>query len=285
MITLKSGNSVLKINELGAEMKSFTVNGTEYLWVGDEDHWKFSAPNVFPISGRFKDDKYTLDGKEYTMLIHGFARFKEYKVESVTESSAVFLITADEDTKAQWPYNFEYRVCYELIDGKVSVYTKVTNTDNKTMWFSVGSHDGYATPEGVTEYDVVFDKKVTLDHCVVDKGLINGEKINVLADGDTLQLKNDYFTVDALVFCDLDFDSCKLVNRKTGRGIKLDFPGAPVMLIWTKPDYPYVCIEPWFGEPGHVNSAPDITKKENIQSIEPGETFVFTRVITALEGE
>ena len=29
MVTLKNGNSVLKINEKGAEMKSFTVNGVE----------------------------------------------------------------------------------------------------------------------------------------------------------------------------------------------------------------------------------------------------------------
>ena len=30
MVTLKNGNSVLKINKKGAEMKSFTVNGVEY---------------------------------------------------------------------------------------------------------------------------------------------------------------------------------------------------------------------------------------------------------------
>lgn len=284
MITLKNGNSLLKVNELGAEMKSFTVNGTEYLWVGDNEHWRFSAPNVFPITGRFKDNKYTLNGKEYTMLIHGFARFLEYKVESVTESSAVFLVTANDETKAQWPYDFEFRVCYEVTEGTAKVTYKVTNTDKKQMWFSVGSHDGYAAPEGVTKYDIVFDKKVTLDHSDVENGLITGKKVNIITDSDTLELSNDYFAVDALVFCDIDFESCKLINRETGRGIKLDFPGAPVVLVWSKPDYPFVCIEPWFGEPGHIDSDGDITKKEHIQSLTTGETFTCTRVITAIEG-
>ena len=285
MITLKNGNSVLKVNELGAEMKSFTVNGTEYLWVGDDEHWGFSAPHVFPITGRFENDKYNLNGKEYTLLRHGFARFLEYKVESLTESSAVFLVTANEETKEQWPYDFEFRVCYEVSDGKVSVTYKVTNTDDKTMYFSVGSHDGYATPEGVAEYDILFDKKLTLDHSDVEDGVITGKKVNIIKDSDILRLENKYFEVDALVFCDVDFDSCKLVNRKTGRGIKLEFPGAPVVLVWSKPDYPFTCIEPWFGEPGHANSNNNIAEKENIQSIEPNETFSCVRVITALEGK
>ena len=53
MVTLKNGNSVLSINEKGAEMKSFLVNGVEYLWVGDPAFWASSTPNLFPMTGGF----------------------------------------------------------------------------------------------------------------------------------------------------------------------------------------------------------------------------------------
>ncbi len=285
MVTLKNGNSVLKINEKGAEMKSFTQNGVEYLWVGNPDIWASSAPNIFPMTGGFRDDKYVLDGKEYVMAKHGFARLMDFTVESVTDTTAVFLLTATEGTKVQWPYEFELRVCYELFDGKVSVDYKVTNINDKKMWFSIGSHDGFATPEGVEEYDIIFDKKLTLNANTLYGNLIGDDTYPVIADSDTMQLKNEYFAIDALVFKDVKFDTCKLVNRNTGRGIKLDFPNFPVVMVWTKPNAPYVCIEPWFGSPDHVNSNYDITNKYAIQSVEAGETFTCTRVITALEGK
>ncbi len=285
MVTLKNGNSVLKINEKGAEMKSFQVNGVDYIWLGDPDVWAASAPNIFPMTGGFKDDKYILDGKEYIMKKHGFARLMDFTVESVTETTAVFLLTETEETLKQWPYNFEFRVCYELFDGKVSVDYKVTNKNDNTMWFSVGGHDGFATPEGIEEYDIIFSGKETLDAYPLFGNLIGDEKTPIIKDTDTLTLKYDYFAIDALVFKDVKSESCRLVNRNTGRGIQLDYPDAPVLMIWTKPDAPYICIEPWFGAPDHLDSDYDITKKYAIQSVGVGETFVSNRVITALEGK
>ena len=85
MITLKDGNSVLKINEMGAEMKSFLYNGTEYLWVGDPAIWAASTPNLFPMTGGFRDDKYILDGKEYIMVT-GHAIMKQNPVEDAVKS-------------------------------------------------------------------------------------------------------------------------------------------------------------------------------------------------------
>jgi hypothetical protein len=171
------------------------------------------------------------------------------------------------------------------LDGKVSVDHKVTNINDKTMWFSVGGHDGFATPEGIEEYDIILDKKETLNAYTLYGNLIGDETYPVIADTDTLALKYDYFAVDALVFKDVKSESCKLINRNTGRGIQLDFPGYPVLMVWTKPNAPYVCIEPWMGAPDHVNHNYDITKKFAIQSVEAGKTFVCSRVITAVEGK
>ena len=163
MVTLKNGNSVLKINKKGAEMKSFTVNGVEYLWVGDPAIWAASTPNLFPMTGGFRDDKYVLNDKEYFMLKHGFAKNMDFEVEAETENTATFLLKSNEETKAGFPYDFELRVSYILTEGKVTASYSVKNLSDDTMWFSIGSHDGFATPEGIEEYDVIFPQKETLD--------------------------------------------------------------------------------------------------------------------------
>lgn len=285
MITLKNGKSVLKINELGAEMKSFTVDGTEYLWVGDPAVWASSAPNCFPMTGGLKDDKYTLDGKEYTLPKHGWAKAMLFEVESVTDDTAVFLLKATEETKKTFPYDFEFRVCYTLTESKVTVNYKVTNLGKDTMWFSVGSHDGFATPEGIEDYDIVFPQKETLDTYLLFGNLLGHEKTPVITDSDRLPLNYNYFAIDALVFKEFKSHTCRLINRSTGRGVQLDFPGAPRLVVWTKPDAPYICLEPWFGQADNVDSDYDITHKEAIQSVEGGKTFKTARVITAISGK
>lgn len=285
MVTLKSGNSVLTVSEVGAEMKSFLYKGVEYLWVGDPDIWASSAPNLFPMTGGFKDDKYILDGKEYIMPKHGFAKKMTFEVEAQTENTAVFLLKSTEETKEGFPYDFEFRVSYILTDGKVTAGYKVTNLSDKTMWFSVGSHDGFACPEGIEEYDVIFPQKETLDTYTLFGNLNGHEKTPVIADSDRIKLDYNYFAIDALVFKDLKSKTCRLQNRKTGRGVQLDFPGCPRFVLWTKPNAPYLCIEPWFGQADNIDSDYDITHKEAIESIEAGTSFVSTRVITALEGK
>lgn len=285
MITLQKGRTKVTINELGAEIKSFTVDGVDYIWTGDPQVWARSAPNIFPMTGGFRDDKYILEGKEYIMPKHGFALNSMFQVESKTDTEAVFVLRETEETLKVWPYSFEYRVCYHLDDEKISVDYKVTNKNNNTMYFSVGSHDGFATPEGIEDYDIIFPEKETLDSYTLFGNLIGEDKTRIITDSDTLSLKYDYFAVDALVFKDVKSQSLKLVNRNTGRGIELQFPNFPVLMVWTKPGAGYVCIEPWFGAPDDVNSNYDITNKFAIQKILAGDTFTCTRVITALEGK
>lgn len=285
MITLKAGKSELKINELGAEMKSFTVNGIQYLWVGDPAVWASSAPNCFPMTGGLRDDKYILDGKEYTLAKHGFAKGKMFTVESATDNTAVFLLKGDEETVKSFPFDFEFRVKYTLTDGKVTVEYNVTNCDDKTMYFSIGSHDGLATPEGIEDYELVFPQKETLDTYTLFGNLLGHEKTPVIENSDRIALNYNYFAIDALVFKEFKSHTCRLVNKKTGRGVQVDFPAAPCLVLWTKPGAPYLCVEPWFGAADDIDSNYDITKKFGIRAVEAGKTFKSVRVLTALEAK
>ena len=67
------------------------------------------------------------------------------------------------------------------------------------------------------------------------------------------------------------------INRKEGKNIsftrdnkkilEFDFTGFPYLAIWSKPDAPFVCIEPWFNTADKVNSNGIFEEKEVIKEL------------------
>lgn len=283
MIILKNNNINLKINELGAEMKSLSANGKEYLWDGKPEVWASSCPLMFPICGGLKDDKYIFDGKEYTLPKHGYAKNTLFEVESATDTTAVFLHKSTDETKVHFPFDYELRLIYTLDGNSVGIEYKVDNKSDKTMYFSIGSHEGYYTPEGIEDYDVVFPQNETLNAYVLYGNLLSEQQLPIIKDTNILPLYDKYFTVDALVFKDLKSRSAMLRNRKTGKAVKIDFEYAPYFLLWHKPNAPYICLEPWAGVQDIVGSSYDITEKEGIISLESGKTYFAKHTITIIE--
>lgn len=283
MITLKNDHVTALISEVGAELKSLKCGSNEYIWEGRTDVWAGSCPLMFPICGGLKDDKYVLDGKEYTIEKHGYARFKTFAVESLSDTSAVFLHVSDEETKECFPFDYELRLIYTLTDKTLKLDYSVKNVGNNTMYFNIGSHEGYYTPEGIEDYDVIFPEKQTLSANVLYGNLLSEQKLPIIKDTQTLPLYDKYFTVDALVFKDIEAKSAVLRNRKTGKALRVDFPDAPYFLLWHKPNSPYICLEPWNGIPDRVKSSYDITEKEGITALDAKKEFFYTHSITVLE--
>lgn len=283
MITLKNDKITLKINELGAEMKSLFANGREYLWEGKPEVWPNSCPLMFPVCGGLKDDKYILDGEEYTMQKHGYGRFLMFEVESTTDTTAVFLHKSNNETKVSFPFDYELRLIYTLDGDSVKLEYKVDNKSDKTMYFSIGSHEGYYTPEGIEDYDIVFPQNETLNAYVLYGNLLSNQQLPIIKDTNILPLYDKYFTVDALVFKDLKSRSAMLRNRKTGKAVKIDFDYAPYFLLWHKPNAPYICVEPWAGVQDIIGSSYDITEKEGIISLDAGKTYLAEHTITVVE--
>ncbi len=282
MVTLKNQSMTVTIATLGAEMQAVTAaDGTEYLWHGDPAWWSGRAPVLFPICGRLPNSTYRLNGKSYEMGMHGFARGSEFEVESATETEAVFLLRDSEETRARYPFSFELRVRYTLQGETIEVAYDVRNVGNETMYASIGSHEAYACPEGLSAYDVIFEKEEPLNSHIVDNG-IHHETFPVSAPQGVLSLRDDYFVPDALVFRNLKSKSVEVRNRATGRGVRVDYPDAESLLIWSKPGAPYVCIEPWCGFATWVDFHGELPEKEGIRAIAAGDTFRAMHRITLL---
>lgn len=280
MVTLKNERVVLEIAARGAEIRKMTVDGENVLWSGDPAWWASVAPVLFPICGGVRDDTYTFEGKTYTIPKHGYAKAATFAVETQSENAVTFLHTSDANTREMYPFDYELRITYTLQTAGVTITYDVKNLSDREMLFSIGAHEGYACPEGIEQYDIVFQTPQTLHSHLVDGCLLSRETVTVLENGTVLPLKENYFAVDALVFKYIGFDGCVLRNRENGREIKVSFPDFPYLLLWQKQGAPYICIEPWCGIPSFTDEQQDLSVKEGLIALPAGETATRTHTIT-----
>ena len=280
MVTIKNEKLTVKIAKLGAELKSVEQNGKEFIWEGHPEIWANSAPILFPICGGLKEDKFVFEGKEYNLNKHGYVRNTVFEVEELKEDAVTFLHTSNGETKKCYPFDYELRVIFRLKNNSVETEYNVTNTGDGKMYFSVGSHEGYATPEGIENYDIIFPEKVTLNTSALYGNLVANTTYPVIKDTNVLPLYESFFAVDALVFRNCPVKSAALRNRKTGKKITVDFPNATSLLFWHKPNAGYMCVEPWAGLPDVVGSSYDITEKEGIITLDGGKVYSDIHTIT-----
>ncbi|MBE6718725.1 MAG: aldose 1-epimerase family protein [Ruminococcaceae bacterium] len=281
MVYLQNEELKVELKEIGGEIVSVeTKEGKQGIWNGDEKFWKGRAPHLFPICGRLRDNKYIYEGKEYTLLSHGFSRFMEYEVEEKTDTSVTFSVTETEETLKDYPFNFVFKIKYTLRGRQIDTEYIIKNTNDKTMYFSVGGHEGYMCEGGIENYYIEFDKNVTLDAHVVEGPIIRHETERIIENSNILPLKNDYFKIDALIFKDIDFDAVTIKKNDGTPNVRIDFKGFQNLVLWTIPGAPYLCVEPWFGLHDFVDSDYIFENKYAIQKLEAGKTFNAVHTMT-----
>lgn len=276
MITLSYQNKKALVSPEGGELIALYEGEHNLLWCRDPEIWGKSAPLLFPICGRLREGKYLYEGKTFEMAAHGFAGKKEYKVLSQSESAVTLAITEDEETLACYPFAFEFAVTYTLSDKGLEVIFTVTNRDDKTLPYSLGGHWGFALEESIEGYALRFDTPTEIERDVLDGAYISGEKERLETRGELLPLSYHICDNDTWVLRDAP-RACTLLQGEK-EIVRLEYPDSPHLLIWTKPEARFVCIEPWNGMPDGKTSG-DITQKDSIHLLKAGATQSFVHKI------
>ncbi len=278
LTTIQNGTLSVTIASLGAELQSIRdAAGVERLWQGDPAFWANRAPILFPVAGGFREDCYELDGKRYPMPKHGFAKKKEWQLESATAGQATFLLTEQDPG---FPFAYELRARYTLQGNALTVTYAVHNADTRPFYFSIGAHEAYATPEGLEEYEIAFDEMETVENNKLVGNLILHERETLLAQTRTLPLLTRYFAVDALVLRTLKSRGVTLRSKLHNRELRVDFPGHDTLMLWTKPGAGYICIEPWCNAPDFVDADYRIDHKPGFIRLNAGEATERAHTIT-----
>lgn len=276
IFTIKNDMLTATVKEYGAELHSVVSNdsGFDFLWNGDTSVWYGQSPILFPIIGRLLDDKYYYDGKEYTMPKHGLFRKRDAQVVYCKDNKLVMMQTADVKTMESYPFTFVVYITFELIGKSIKVTHKVVNTNEKTMYFSIGAHPGFKCKIG--DY-LEFDENETLSTEMIDSDSIRvNDKIPVLDNSKRITITEHIFDNDALILSCIRSKHITLYSTDSNRKVKFDFGGSPYLGIWAKPGAPYVCLEPWFGVNDSRDKKDCICKKDGIIALDAGKAFEFS---------
>jgi galactose mutarotase-like enzyme/nicotinamide riboside kinase len=265
----------------GAELTSLvaTANGLEYLWSGDPAVWGRHAPVLFPLVGRLPGDAYRYQGRDYHLPQHGFARDQEFAMLRQSDTELVFRLHHDETTRAIFPFAFELTITYTLQATRLTVRWEVRNpAPDQPLLFSIGAHPAVRCPllpgETFDDYYFEFDHPVTLDRHLLQNGLLTGQTARVLTQARQMPLSYELFADDALVFKHYDFTRLTLRSHKSAHFARFQFDGFPYLGLWTKgPGAGFVCVEPWYGVASPTGEPGELSEKEGILTLEPGQVF------------
>ena len=257
MQTLKNDFLTVQVSDFGAELQSIVKNDYEYLWQGDPTFWGRRSPVLFPIVGSVWEKKYRVDGKEYEMGQHGFARDSRFELVSASDSEVRYRLESTEETLAKYPWPFVLEIGYRLEGNELKVLWKVTNPGTEEMFFQIGAHPAFNYPDydqAKTERGFfVFDRSSERAcpsqlECIRirEKGCVDADSKHplVLEDGGVLPLdKNTFDVIDTIMLQDNQISEVALLRPDRSPYLTVSFD-APVVGLWSPPckNAPFICI-------------------------------------------
>lgn len=279
----------IQVSTNGAELQSLIANGREYLWQGDSAFWGRRAPILFPIVGRLVNDTLRIEGQEYTMKQHGFARDADFE-----ERDGWYVLV--EEGIDNYPYSYKLAVQYIIEGNTLKSNWQVRNLGDKAMHFQIGAHPALLLPdydadESLQGFIRFYDKEGTpvspLVHHCLDGGLRCPYDTPMALNNDEglLTLNDKTFENDALLIEGGQVASAALLDKYGHEVLCVSCPQADAFGIWApnKPGCPFVCIEPWCGIADRVGFNGDIKERDCIHCLLPNKTYIFKYSISIVE--
>ncbi|WP_375272866.1 aldose 1-epimerase family protein [Sphingomonas sp.] len=264
-----------EINPHGAELSSLKdADGHELMTNADPRWWSGRAPLLFPVVGKPANETIRVDGRDYPMKQHGFARRRDFAVIEAAPTRAVFALGDDAETRASYPFAFGLEVAFALDGATLDIGVTVRNPGDAPLPASFGFHPAFAwpLPYGAPREDhrVTFaDDEPAALRVLNGDGQVSDEARKSPLDGCTLHLSDEMFARDALIWDRVRSQSVRY-GADTGPALEIAFPDTPMLGIWSKPGAPFVCVEPWHGIADPAGYAGEYRDKPGVFEVAPG---------------
>ena len=287
MVELRNEQLSIIVSEKGAELQSIKdANGKEYLWQADPNFWPRHSPILFPIVCSVNNDTYRVDGKEYHLPRHGFARDTEFKLIAHSERKVTFALQSSEETKKIYPYDFTLSISYVLDGNKIGVIWHVHNTDTQEIHFQIGGHPAFNVPDmkaGENQYGRIrLDNEESLDGL---KSYIDGShemiEVPVEAEQGVIEFTDNTWRNDSVKIHKSQVHHAELLGSDGEPEVTVDFR-TPVIAFWSpyQKNAPFVCIEPWYGLGDPRGFEGEFKDKPLMNHLQPGASFMSRYDIT-----
>lgn len=281
MMKLENDFLRVEISEIGAEVTSIydKTTQTEVLWEADPLYWKRHSPVLFPNVGKTYLNTMKINGVLYPTSQHGFARDSVFTCVEISDDQVIWCLTASEETKKRYPFDFELFIIYTLEEKNLQVEWQVKNPSEEDIYFTIGGHPAFCTAkkdEKKTDYMLKFPGKEALTYILIDPktgtGIVDQTYTLELED-EMCPITEEMFAKDAMIFDDTQIEEVWICHKDGTPYVGMKCEGFTNYGIWSVKDAPFVCLEPWAGRCDNVGFSDEISKKPCINRVASGETF------------
>ncbi|KRE09928.1 hypothetical protein ASE63_05335 [Bosea sp. Root381] len=274
MIALANDRLTVTIAARGAELQSVTdAQGRDWLWNGDPAIWAGRSPLLFPVIGKHPGGEVLIGDRRYPIKSHGVARTSLFEPVAQDDTSCTFRLTDNAETREAYPFAFALDMTYRLDGASLAMTARIANTGEATMPFCFGYHPAFRWPlpgaDGLP-HRIRLGNGASPAHLRLgaDGQLAPPSHPSVFRDG-VLTLDHALFDEDALIFA-AGAGSQAWFGAGGKPGIAVDYPDMPHLGIWTKPNGPFICIEPWHGLTSPADPDEPLERRTGVILLEPG---------------
>lgn len=268
----ESANSQIEVvPERGGIVTSWRINNQEVFYLDTErfTHPDLSVrggnPILFPLCGNLPNDTYNVDGTDYKIKQHGFARELPWTATSQSNdggASVTIELGSNEQTKAVYPFDFHLAFTYTLRGNTLEIRQEYKNLSSTPMPFSSGFHP----------YFLCGDKNQIESNIPSGRYEDNRTKESFDFDG---KFNFDQDEIDS-VFGNLSSRSTSVTDNDRKLKIAIDYDDFYTYLVfWTVKGKDFYCLEPWSATRNSLNT------KEYLTVLEPNASCSATVSITA----
>lgn len=261
-----AANSYIKvIPELGGIITDFNINGEDIFYIDRQvlETSDFPSaggnPFMFPVCGRLTDGHYSVNGNNYTMPLHGFARTSQWRLKDTKEGDIgeiALELSWDDETMDVYPFKFKVVLRYVLEGSALTIHQEYFNEDDVQMPFYTGFHPYFAV--GGKErlvFDINSDKYIDYNEGCIKE--YKGE-INFNAPVDFVFSLNDR-----------KGSAYSMEDPEKGRKLLIETTEEfKYMVMWTLEGSSFICVEPWIAAPDAMNT------EEDLYRLAPGKSLM-----------
>ena len=218
----------------GGIVTALAVGGSEVLFLDratlddTTKNVRGGIPILFPFAGKLEDERFLHAGTR--MKQHGFGRNQPWAVRTKSADALRLSLVQDDETRAQYPYDFDVEYGVQLLPRGLQVELLVHNRGPKPLPVSPGWHPYFRCP-AARKAEVTGDVS----------GFRPAEQFS---DGREFD-----FGLEAPANGRAHFDLPGL------GGLRLSFsPAMRHLQFWSQPGRDFVCLEPFYGPNNTVNT-------------------------------
>jgi galactose mutarotase-like enzyme len=288
-VELACGPARATISRRGGELEAWSVGGHDLLWRSDPAVWPRTSPILFPIVGWARDGQIRIDGEPRSMGVHGFAADRFFELVDRGETSALFALQDDAETRTQYPFAFRLEVHYRLGPQNLAVELRLINRGERDLPYAIGFHPGFAWPLSGTvrpghaiEFAEAEDRHVPI---ITASGMFTSATRTIPLDGKRLMLSDELLQNEAVCFLRARSRSLRYI-APDGASLAVTFENFPHIAFWSLPPARFICVEAWTGHGDPDGFAGDIWEKPSMLTLAPESasshalTFTFSPAVS-----